>query len=314
MTAYGAVNGVPMSASKFLVDTVVRKTYGLEGYVTGDCGAISDMFTSHHYAKSNQEAASMGLKTGVDTDCGSVYQTSALTSLKDGLITESDMDKALVNIFSIRMRLGEFDPPNIVPYANIKPSVINQPSHNDLALEMATKTPVLLKNSIAVKTGKKALPLNPNDIKKIAVLGPQANKVELGDYSGEVEQALKITPLAGIQKYIKLKGLKTEVVFSSGGNTDKKNDFYSFIGFSTIAKDGSTKKYDATKFDASAKGLITSARFGQSSVRGIKDGDWTAHNNIDITNLDSIKFNMNVSASGGSIEARVGSVTGNIIA
>ena len=91
--------------------------------------------------------------------------------IKEGLITEADIDKALVNIFTIRMRFGEFDPQNIVPYAGIKPSIINDPSHNDLAVEIATKTPVLLKNNIVAKTGNKALPLNANSIKKIAVLG-----------------------------------------------------------------------------------------------------------------------------------------------
>ncbi len=314
MTAYSAVNGVPVSASKFLVDTIARKTYGLDGYVTGDCGAISDILSGHHYVKNAEEAAAMGLKTGVDTDCGGVYQTNALEALKKGLITEADIDKALVNIFTIRMRLGEFDPQNIVPYAKIKPDIINAPSHNDFAVEIATKTPVLLKNNIVGKTGNKALPLNANSIKKIAVLGPQADKVELGDYSGEVEPSLKISPLAGIQNYIKKNGLNTEVVYSSGGNTERKTDFFNIIGFSTAAKDGSVKEYDATKFDASAKGLITAARFGRPSVRGIKDGDWTAYNNIDITDLDSIKFNMNVTINGGSIQVRVGSVTGNMIA
>ncbi len=314
MTAYSAVNGVPMSASKYLVDTVARRTYGLDGYVTGDCGAISDILRGHHYVKNNEEATAMGLKAGVDTDCGNVYQTTALDALKAGLITEGDIDKALVNIFTVRMRLGEFDPQNIVPYAGIKPSIINDPSHNDLAVEVATKTPVLLKNNDVAKTGNKALPLNPNKIKKIAVLGPQADKVELGDYSGEVEPSLKISPLAGIRNYIKQNGLKTEVVYSEGGNTERKNDFYTLIGFSTVDKDGTVKEYDATKFDDAAKGLITSARFGRPSVRGIVDGDWTSYNNIDISDLDSIKFNMNVAVSGGSIQVRVGSVTGNIIA
>ena len=314
MTAYSAVNGIPMSASKYLVDTVARRTYGLNGYVTGDCGAISDILRGHNYVKSNEEATALGLKTGVDTDCGGVYQTSAMDALKKGLITEADIDRALINIFTIRMRLGEFDPKNIVPYSGIKSNIINDPSHNDLAVEVATKTPVLLKNNVVAKTGNKALPLNANSIKKIAVLGPQADKVELGDYSGEVEASLKVSPLAGIQNYIKQNGLHTEVVFSAGGNTERKTDFFNLIGFTTVAADKSVKEYDATKFDASAKGLITAARFGRPSVRGIKDGDWTAYNNIDITNLDSIKFNMNVSVNGGSIQVRVGSITGNMIA
>ena len=314
MTAYSDVNGVPMSASKFYVDTVARKTYGLDGYITGDCGAISDIVSGHHFAKSNAEAAAMGLKSGVDTDCGGVYQTSTLDALKQGLITEGDIDKALVDIYTIRMRLGEFDPPAIVPYAGIKPGIINDPSHNDLAVEVATKTPVLLKNNAVGKTGRKALPLDANRIKKIAVLGPQADQVVLGDYSGDVEPSLQVTPLAGIRNYITQNGLKTEVVTSSGGNTDKKNDFFTLISFSTVGKDGSVKEYDATQYDDAAKGLITSARYGQASVRGIKDGDWTAYHDIDITDLDSIRFNMNVAVNGGSVEVRAGSVTGNVLA
>lgn len=314
MTAYSAINSIPMSASKFFVDTIAKKTYGLDGYVTGDCGAISDMVTGHRYSKSNSEAAALGLKSGVDTDCGSVFQTSALDAIKEGLITEADMDKALVNIYTIRMRLGEFDPQNIVPYAGINSSIINDPSHNDLAVEIATKTPVLLKNNVVSKTGKKALPLNANNIKKIAVLGPQAERVELGDYSGEAEPKFKITPLAGIKNYLAQNKLNVEVVSRSGGNTARRTDFFNMIGFSTVAKGGTVKEYDATKFDASASGLITAARFGSPSVRGIKDGDWTLYNNVDISNVDSIRFNMTVTGDGGLLEVRVGSKTGNILA
>ncbi len=314
MTAYSAVNGIPMSASKYLVDTIAKKTYGLNGYVTGDCGAISDILAGHHYIKSNTQATALGLKTGVDTDCGGVFQTSALDAIKEGLISEADMDKALVNIYTIRMRLGEFDPQNIVPYAGILSSIINDPSHNDLAVEIATKTPVLLKNNLVSNTGKKALPLNANGIKKIAVLGPQAERVELGDYSGEAEPKFKITPLAGIKNYIAQNKLNTEVVSKSGGNTARRTDFFNMIGFSTVTKAGAVKEYDATKYDASASGLIASARFGSQSVRGIKDGDWTLYNNVDISNVDSIRFNMTVSADGGLLEVRVGSVTGNILA
>ena len=314
MTAYGAVNGVPMSASKFLVDTIARKTYGMEGYVTGDCGAIDDMIRGHNYVKTNEEAAALGIKSGVDTDCGGVYQNNALKAVAKGLLTIGEIDKALVNIFSIRMRLGEFDPKEIVPYAGIKPSIVNDPSHNDLALEVATKTPVLLKNEIAAKTGKKALPLILKNIKKIAVLGPQADKVELGDYSGPVEPALSISPLVGIQNYIKAHHLNTEVVSKASGNTNRNTDFITMNSFSTVRNGAVLQEYNATKYDASAPGLIVAARFGRTSIQGIKDGDWTAYNNVDITNVDSIRFKMNVSGEGGRLEVRVSSATGNILA
>ena len=314
MSAYNAVNGVPVSASRYLIDTIARKTYGLDGYVTGDCGAIDDIVRGHNYTKSNETAAAMGIIAGVDSDCGGIYQNHALKALEQGILTQGAIDKALLNIFTIRMRTGEFDPAKMVPYAGIKPNKVNDPSHNDLAILIATKTPVLLKNHIAIKTGKKGLPINLSGIKKVAILGPQANKVELGDYSGPVEPELSISPLLGIQNYIKENKLNTEVVSLSSGNTARRTDFFTMIGFTTVSSNKMVQTYDATKYDASAKGLIASARFGQVAVRGIKDGDWTAYNNIDVTNLDSIKFNMTVSGDGGLLEVRVGSETGNILA
>ena len=314
MTAYSAVNGIPVSASKFLVDTIARKTYGLDGYVTGDCGAIDDMVRGHRYAESNEKATALGIKAGVDTDCGSIYQTSALKAVQQGILTEGEIDRALVNMFTIRMRVGEFDPREIVPYAGIKPGIINDPSHNNLALEIATRTPVLLKNSTIAKTGSKALPIDLTHIKKIAVLGPQADKVELGDYSGQVEPHLSISPLEGIQNYIKEHNLNTEIVSMVSGNTDRNTDFITVNSFSIIRNGEVLKEYDATKFVSSASGLIVASRFGRTSISGIKDGDWTSYDNIDIANVDSIRFNLSTSADGGILEVRVGSAAGNMLA
>ena len=78
------------------------------------------------------------------------------------------------------MRIGEFDPPEIVPYAGIKPGIINDPSHNDLAVEVATKTPVLLKNSPVKGTGPKALPVRLKNIKKICSAGSPGRKDRTG--------------------------------------------------------------------------------------------------------------------------------------
>jgi beta-glucosidase-like glycosyl hydrolase len=314
MTAYNAVNGVPVSASQFLVDTIARKIYGLKGYVTSDCGGIDDIVRGHHYAQEYSQAAAMGIKAGVDIDCGGVYQAHALKALEEGILTQGDIDKALVNIFTTRMRTGEFDPASMVPYAGIKPHKVNDPSHNDLAIEMATKTPVLLKNLELATGSDKILPLNARQIRKIAVLGPQADLVELGDYSGPVEPHLRITPLAGLQNYIKDHHLPIEVVSKTSGNTSKTTDFFTLSDFTTVTTDGNRNAYDATLFDAAANGLIASERFGQKAVRGIKDGDWTMYENIDLTGLDSIRFNMSITDEGGLLEVRVGSVTGNVLA
>ena len=314
MTAYSAVNGIPVSASKYLVDTIARKTYGLDGYVTGDCGAIDDMVRGHNYAENHVVAAALGIKAGVDTDCGSVYQANALEAVRLGILTEAEIDRALVNFFTIRMRMGEFDPREIVPYAGIKPGIINDPSHNDLALEVATKTPVLLKNSTITEAGGKALPIDLKRVRKIAVLGPQADKVELGDYSGEVEPHLSISPLEGMQNYIKEHNLNTEIVSVISGNTDRKTDFLTVNRFSTVRNGEVLEEYDATQFSSSAPGLIVASRYGWTVISGIKDGDWTAYDNIDITNIDSIRFNLSSSADGGILEVRVGSAAGNVLA
>src|SRR5690554_5805467 len=314
MTAYNAVNGVPVSASIFLVDSVARKTYGMKGYVTGDCGAISDIFQGHHYLKDGVEATAAGLKAGVDTDCGGEYQSNALEALQLGLITMTDIDRALINMMTIRMRLGEFDPPAIVPYSRLRPDIINDPAHNDLALEIATKSPVLLKNESVASTTTKALPLQTAKIRKIAVLGPQADRVELGDYSGPVEAHLSISHLQGLREYIEQHNLPIELFHGEGGNTSRRTDFFTLRNFTTRSSNGDRKEYNAIDFDAVAPGIIAAERFGNPTLQGIKDGDWTAYHNIDLTHLDSLILQLSVAQSGGTIEVRVGAATGNIIA
>ena len=114
-------------------------------------GNTEEIYTTHHYVKTDEEAAAQGLKAGVDSDCGSVYQRSTIDALNKGLISIADIDRALVNIFTIRMRLGEFDPPAKVPYSLTQKELIGSPANKALAKEIATKTPVLLKNNISTK-------------------------------------------------------------------------------------------------------------------------------------------------------------------
>lgn len=314
MTAYNAVNGVPVSASKFLVDSVARRTYGMKGYVTGDCGAISDIYQGHGYLNDGVGATAAALKAGVDSDCGGEYQSNAIEALNRGLISISDIDRALVNMMTIRMRLGEFDPPSMVPYAGIRPDIINQPSHNDLALEIAAKCPVLFKNEHVDSDGTKLLPLKPEKIKKIAVLGPHANRVELGDYSGPIEERYRSSHLDGLNEYIAENNLPIEVYYEESGTINRNTDFFVLRSFSTQSKSGTINEYNATDFDLASPGIMTVERYGNLSLQGIKDGDWTSYQDIDFTNLDSLFLQMNVQKDGGTIELRVGASTGNIVA
>jgi beta-glucosidase len=314
MSSYNEVNGVPTSASKLYLDTIARRTFGLRGYITGDCSAIQEIYSSHHYVKTPEEAAAAGLKAGVDIDCGSVYQRSTINAFNKGLISSTDIDRALVNIFTIRMRLGEFDPPAKVPYSLFHKELIGSPSNKALAKEIATKTPVLLKNNICIKTNKKALPINPTELKNIALIGPQADKVELGPYSGRPSKENMISPCAGIRKYISEKGLSTEVVLSTGGNTASKSNLLYIAGFELKKSNGSVSKFDATKYSSSSKGITVGSGMGtEDQVRSIDDGSWTSYDNVDLTDVDTIGINLNILTEGGIIEVRVGSPEGNLL-
>lgn len=314
MSSYNAVNHVPTSASGLYLDTIARRTYGMKGYVTGDCAAIEDIYTGHYYVETAEEATAAGLKAGVDSDCGSVYQRYALSALEKGLITEADMDRALVNMFIIRMRTGEFDPLMKVPYANFPASTVNSERSQAIALEVATRTPVLLKNDKIVGTETKALPISLNDIKSIALIGPQADRVELGPYSGRPEQSSRTSPYAGISKYIADKGLDIEVTLAQGGSTKSKSNLLYVAYFDLEKADGTKTHHDATKYSSSSDGITVGSGMGtEEQVRSIDDGSWTAYDNIDLINVDKITIGANIPTEGGIIEVHVGSPEGNLI-
>jgi hypothetical protein len=315
MTCYNQVNGIPMSANKYLVDTIARKTYGLYGYITGDCGAIQDIQTGHLYVKTAAEAAALGLKSGVDTDCGSVYQTSAIDALNKGLITEADIDRALVNMFTVRMRIGEFDPPLKVPYSKIDSTVVNSPDHVAFAAEVAKKTPVLLKNNVKKNSDRKILPLNASEFKKIALIGPQADKVELGPYSGMPLDENRITPFSGIKSLLSVKGSAAEVVYKEGANTVSSSNLFNINYFEIVKNDGSSTRYDATRFTASSEGIaIGTGALPIPSLKNIGDDSWTSYKNVNVSNMESININLSIPGDGGSIEVRKDSPTGALLA
>ena len=314
MSSYNAVNHVPTSASGLYLDTIARRTYGMKGYVTGDCAAIEDIYTGHYYVETAEEATAAGLRAGVDSDCGSVYQRYALSALEKGLITEADMDRALVNMFMIRMRTGEFDPLMKVPYTNFPASTVNSERSQAIAIEVATRTPVLLKNDKVVGTDVKALPIKLDGIKSIALIGPQADRVELGPYSGRPEQSSRTTPYAGISKYIADKGLDVEVTLASGGSTKSKSNLLYVAWFELEKSDGATSRHDATQYSSSSEGITVGSGMGtEEQVRSIDDGSWTAYENIDLINVEKITIGANIPTEGGIIEVHVGSPEGNLI-
>jgi beta-glucosidase len=168
MCAYNAVYGKPACASDLLLANILRGDWKFTGFVTSDCGAIDDFFekNAHRFSVDKEHAAATALLNGTDTNCGSTY--SALPSaVKDGLLTEADLDRTLERLFVARIRLGLFDSPSTSPYAQIPFSQNRSSEHLALSLQTSRESMVLLKND-------GILPLVPGKYKQIAVIGPNS--------------------------------------------------------------------------------------------------------------------------------------------
>ena len=309
MSSYNAVNGEPTTSSEYYIDVIARRTYGMKGYVTGDCSAVDDIFTGHYYVDTAEEAAAEGLYAGVDSDCGSIYQRYMISAYEQGLVSMAVVDRALVNMFTVRMRTGEFDPEEKVPYTKYPTTMINSAANQALSVELATKTAVLLKNV------DKALPLKASEIKTIALIGPQADDVELGPYSGRPEQSSMISPNAGIKEYFESRNLPVKINLVSGADTKSKSNLLYVAYFEVEKTDGTVTRYDATQYNACSEGVTVGSGMGEEEqVRTIDDGAWTAYNNVDITNIENFTVGLNIPTEGGIVEARVSSPDGNLIA
>jgi beta-glucosidase len=192
MGAYNRVNGESASASQRLLGDILRRDWGFDGYVVSDCGAVDDIHKTHKIVATPEEAAALGVRKGCDLECGSVYK-SLKAALDKGLIAERDIDVAVRRLMLARMRLGLFDAPERVRYAQIPYSVNQSADHDRLARRMAQESVVLLKND-------GLLPLSRDE--KIAVIGPNADEVMtlLGNYYGT--PAKPVTVLAGIRNAV----------------------------------------------------------------------------------------------------------------
>jgi beta-glucosidase len=204
MGAYNRVNGESASASRRLLIDILRKEWGFDGYVVSDCGAIEDIYARHKLVATPEEAAALGLTRGCELDCGSVYRKLG-TALERGLLQEADIDLAVRRLMLARFRLGMFDPPERVPYAQIPYAVNDAPEHDRLARRVARESMVLLKND-------GLLPLR-KDLGTIAVVGPNTDDLItlLGNYHGTPSKP--VTALAGIRAAV---SPTTKVLYERG--------------------------------------------------------------------------------------------------
>lgn len=177
MGAYNRTNDEACCASPFLLQTILRDEWGFTGHVVSDCGALDDLHLHHKVTADAAESAAMALKNGCDLSCMCTYQHLG-EAVERGLITEADIDKALGRMLTTRFKLGMFDPPEMVPYADTPMTIVNCLHHQALAYETAVKSVVLLKNNGILPIQK--------DTKFVMVVGPNATSLDvlMGNYYG----------------------------------------------------------------------------------------------------------------------------------
>jgi beta-glucosidase len=205
MSSYNGINGMPNVENKLLLTTILRDEWKFDGFVVPDSGAVAYLVTAHRKYPTLEEAAAKTILAGSDLDDGA-YARALPKAVAEGLLTQKDIDQSLRRVLNIRFRLGEFDPPGMVPYSKYGPEMIDSPAHRQLALRTAQESIVLLTNQ------NNFLPLDKSRIKTLAVIGPFADFAQTGpNYTGQSSKFVK--PLEGIQKKV---GSGTQVLYARG--------------------------------------------------------------------------------------------------
>jgi beta-glucosidase len=207
MCAYNSINGEPVCANKEMLQEILRQRWGFSGYVVSDCDAVADIYKNHKFTRTEEEGVAVAVKAGTDLTCGNEYK-ALIPAVRQGLISEAEIDRAVKRLFEARFRLGMFDPPEMVPYSRIPFAVNDSTANRALALKAAQESIVLLKNQNNI------LPLS-KDLKSIAVIGPNADYVEalVGNYNGVPSKWT--TPLDGIRQKV---SAGTKVTYALGTN------------------------------------------------------------------------------------------------
>ncbi|KAH6759009.1 Glycosyl hydrolase family protein [Perilla frutescens var. frutescens] len=227
MCAYNSVNGVPNCADKNLLTNTARGQWGFHGYIVSDCDAVATIHDNHKYVKEPEDAVALALKAGMDVNCGTYLKKYTKSALEKKKLPESQVDRALHNLFEVRMRLGLFNGnPRQLPYGNIGRADICSQAHQELALEAARNGIVLLKNNA------KLLPLSKSKTSSLAVVGPNANNAYVlrGNYDGP--------PCKNVEILKALKGYVANTLFDQGCN------FVNCTSASTEAAVGIAKEAD----------------------------------------------------------------------
>lgn len=188
MGAYNRTNGEPCCANKYLMEDVLRGKWGFEGHYVSDCWAVRDFHENHKVTNSEEESAALAVKTGCDLNCGCTYR-KILDAYREGLVTEEDIRKSAVRLFTTRYMLGMFDK---TPYDDISLEKVECKEHLAVARKITEESIVMVKND-------GILPIDRSKVKTIGVIGPNSDSIEalMGNYYGTSSRYT--TVLNGIQ-------------------------------------------------------------------------------------------------------------------
>jgi beta-glucosidase len=217
MPSYNEIDGVPAHASDFLLRQVLRKEWGFKGVVFSDYEGLKMLYTFHHITKDAEGAALLGMAAGVDVEAPTpdVY-AQLLKLVKAGKIKEAAIDSAVTRILTAKFKAGLFEKP-LADTTQLKARV-HTPAHVALSQQIAEESIILLKND------NQLLPLNMDKLKSLAVIGPNANQVQYGDYSSTSDSRSGTTILDGIKQFV---GDKIKVNYAKGSDLSSmdKSDF-----------------------------------------------------------------------------------------
>ena len=298
MCAYQRFEGKPCCTSDRLLIDILRNKWGYDGIVVTDCDAINNFYNrgQHETHKDPLSASVDAVLNGTDIECGKVFM-SLTEGLKKGLIKESDLDEHLRKTLKGRFELGMFDPADMLPWAQLGPEVISSETNHNLAIQAARESMVLLENKGGV------LPLS-KDVKTIAVIGPNADDVELlnGNYGGTPIDAHKQSLLAGIkaavpgakviyQKACELNDEYTTVHHLQDFNDGKgalvefynnkdlsgepaKTDYYNELNFSTFGAWGFAQGVNRDTLSVRVSGRYTASFTGEMKYTLMTDNGY----------------------------------------
>lgn len=262
MSAYNSLWGIPCSANHFLLTEILRDRWNFKGYVVSDCDAIGDIYNTHHYVETGEEAAAAAIKAGSDLNCGRTLSKFLMTAVQKQLVSEDAVRAALTRVLTGRFLLGEFDPPTSVPWSNLPASILEDGADRELARESARQSLVLLKND------RQLLPLSKSKIRSVAVIGPMASACHLGGYSGR--STYLVSAYAGIAAAL------GETLFVNGIVPARE-----YLNTSDL--------------NGPVVGYLED---GQQTLTNIRNNTWAQYGPLDFTGKTSIEFDLAAQSDG----------------